>query len=73
MSKQQNITIGVIGYVLLALITFGHSAAEGEREYKHCAATRDPGYVGLDCGGYVPIALFSAVFWPLYLSWELQS
>lgn len=56
-----------VGYLIVAVVTFGHSASNGL-----------PCYSGEKIGPCTsPSSSFSgivaAIFWPLYWSWEVQS
>jgi cell division FtsZ-interacting protein ZapD len=63
-------------YFAIGIVTFGHSAA-GQQVWRdtHCATVKQrvdaPGTVCYDDVGIA--ALGSALVWPLYWSWELQS
>jgi len=66
MGKAQYILAAA--YLLIAVVTFGHSADSFER-HQRC-----PNQVA-DCyaPGAVVTGLFSGAMWPLYWSWELWS
>lgn len=76
-------TIG-LGYLAIAFVTFGHVAAVNYRadkyEYEQCdrhrKANDDASYDRCEQPLALEDALYGAgagAFWPLYLSWELQS
>jgi hypothetical protein len=59
-------------YVLVAIVTFGHAAVKFERqeaiEAERCRVTH---CINFDTTGEATVV--SAIFWPFYWSWELQS
>lgn len=75
MSGERMAMIIAAAYALVALVTFGHAAAASDKsidqELAQCeAARKEYCYNGRIAG--LEGAL-SALVWPLYWSWELQS
>lgn len=71
-------TICALAYVIVAVVTFGHSAASARAEERaEYSACLDRLTSGLEKAcfdhTYAPIiGSVAAVIWPLYWSWELQ-
>ena len=64
-------TIIAAFYVAIGVVTFGHAAANRDREYAQCVAAQAQDWCGNDDGGAAGLAAFIA--WPLYWSWEAWS
>lgn len=67
--------ISLCAYVLIALITFGHSAANDVTTEQECAARFGESHSCAAYGSPLGVSVrgvVSAIFWPLYWSWELQ-
>lgn len=61
-------------YAVIAVVTFGHSAAASTRDHAACEAKQDKEgrpWCGLNNAPLFGVS--SAVLWPLYWSWEAWS
>ena len=66
----------IVAYASIAVFTFGHSAGKATKfQDQHCVTADQRIAVGSRCymSAKAPEAMFAAILWPLYWSWELQS
>lgn len=61
--KQLTLKTSLIAYLLIAILTFGHSASNSDQQCPEWQ--REGACIELD-------ALGAATLWPLYWSWTLQ-
>lgn len=67
---ERNFLIGVTAYVLAAIVTFGHAAANHVYNCKPipgweiCSGDRETGEKAIN-------GILSGLVWPLYWSWEV--
>ena len=68
MTRTKHIWLAALaGYVLMAIFTFGHSAANSPLE-----GCRKPNAISSCTAEAGMGGMMAAIVWPLYWSWELQ-
>ena len=70
MTRADLTNVALAAWAAMALFTFGHSASQP----KVCLVKTEPSFEWEKCrnGPLAVDGFLSAVFWPLYWSWELQ-